>query len=70
MSKAKELREMSDEQLAFTLKEAQESMFRLRFQAATEKLDTPSQMKKTRRQIARIKTIQAERGLAKALASV
>jgi len=67
MNKAKELREMSDEQLAFTLKEAQESMFRIRFQAATEKLDTPSQMKRTRRQIARIKTIQSERALAKAL---
>lgn len=67
MNKAKELREMSDEQLAFNLKEAQESMFRLRFQAATEKLDTPSQMKRTRRLIARIKTIQSERALAKAL---
>ena len=67
MNKAKELREMIDEQLAFTLKEAQESMFRIRFQAATEKLDTPSQMKRTRRQIARIKTIQSERALAKAL---
>ncbi len=67
MNKAKELREMSDEQLAFSLKEAQESMFRLRFQAATEKLDTPSQMKRTRRLIARIKTIQSERALAKAL---
>ena len=67
MNKAKELREMSDEQLDFNLKEAQESMFRLRFQAATEKLDTPSQIKRTRRQIARIKTIQSERALAKAL---
>lgn len=67
MNKAKELREMNDEQLAFQLKEAQESMFRLRFQAATEKLDTPSQMKRTRRLIARIKTIQSERAIAKAL---
>ncbi|MCA9095980.1 MAG: 50S ribosomal protein L29 [Planctomycetaceae bacterium] len=67
MNTAKELREMNDEQLAFNLKEAQESMFRLRFQAATEKLDTPSQMKRTRRLIARIKTIQSERALAKAL---
>lgn len=67
MNKAKELREMNDEQLAFQLKEAQESMFRLRFQAATEKLDTPSQMKRTRRLIARIKTIQSERAITKAL---
>lgn len=67
MSKAKDLREMSDEQLAFTLKETQESLFRLRFQAATEKLDTPSQLRRTRREIARIKTIQSERALTKAL---
>lgn len=67
MNKADELREMSDEQLAFQLKEAQESLFRLRFQAASEKLDAPSQMKKTRRLIARIKTIQSERALTKAL---
>lgn len=67
MNKAKELREMNDDQLAFNLKEAQESMFRLRFQAATEKLDAPSQIRRTRRLIARIKTIQSERALAKAL---
>jgi large subunit ribosomal protein L29 len=64
MNKAKELREMNDDQLAFNLKEAQESMFRLRFQAATEKLDAPSQIRRTRRLIARIKTIQSERALA------
>lgn len=61
MNKAKDLREMSDEQLAFALKEAQESLFRLRFQAATEKLDAPSNLRRTRRDIARIKTIQGER---------
>ena len=62
MSKATELREMSDEQLEFTLKEAREELFHLRFQAATERLDAPSNLRRLRRQVARIKTIQSERG--------
>lgn len=64
MSKASELRESSDEQLQFSLKSTQEELFRLRFQAATEKLDTPSNLQKRRREVARIKTIQRERQLA------
>jgi large subunit ribosomal protein L29 len=61
MSKATELREMSDEQLEFSLKETQEQLFHLRFQAATERLDAPSNLRRLRRSIARIKTIQSER---------
>jgi len=61
MSKASELREMSDEQLTFSLKEARQELFRLRFQAATEKLDAPSNLRKLRREIARILTIQSQR---------
>ena len=66
MSKATEVREMSDDQLAFSLREAQESLFNLKFQASTEKLDAPSSLKKTRRQIARLHTIIHERERAKA----
>ena len=61
MTKATHLREMSSEQLQFSLDEAQKELFRLRFQAATEKLDAPSNLRKLRREIARIYTIQAER---------
>lgn len=63
MSKANEFREMSDEQLVFQLKESQQELFRLRFQAASEKLDAPSTLRRLRREIARIKTIQREREL-------
>lgn len=63
MAKASELREMSDEQIAFSLKETRQELFRLRFQAATEKLDAPSNLKKLRREIARILTIQRQREL-------
>lgn len=61
MSKAGELREMSDDQLKFALDETQQELFRLRFQSATEKLDAPSNLQKLRREIARIRTIQRER---------
>ena len=66
MTKANELREMSDEQLEFSLREAQESGFKLRVQSTTEKLDVPSSIQKTRREIARIKTVLRERELAAA----
>jgi large subunit ribosomal protein L29 len=61
MKKAEHLREMSDDQLLFTLRETEKELFRLRFQAATEKLDAPSNLRKLRREIARIKTIQHQR---------
>ena len=40
--KVSELRDMSDEQLALTLKETCENLFRLRLQSQTERLDAPS----------------------------
>lgn len=61
MSQATELREMNDEQLTALLKDSQKELFQLRFQATTEKLDAPSNVKKLRRKIARIQTIQNER---------
>jgi len=66
MSKASELREMNEEQLSFSLKEAQKDLFELRFQSATEKLDAPSRLKQYRREIARIKTLLREKQLASA----
>jgi len=66
MTKPSQLREMSDEQLTFTLREAEKELFRLRFQAATERLDAPSNLRKLRREIARIHTIQRQRALASA----
>lgn len=63
MSKPEELRGMSGEQLAITLRETAEHLFRLRFQAETERVEAPSEIQKARREIARIKTIQREREL-------
>jgi large subunit ribosomal protein L29 len=55
------INDMSDEHLALTLKDTTKHLFRLRLQAQTERLDAPSELRKQRRLIARIKTIQCER---------
>jgi len=44
--KATELREMSDEQLELTAVEAAETLFRLRLQSQTDRVDIPTQNKK------------------------
>jgi large subunit ribosomal protein L29 len=59
--KAKEIREKDDEALQHELVEKQKHLFHLRTQAVTEKLEDPTQIGKTRREIARIKTIAAQR---------
>jgi large subunit ribosomal protein L29 len=56
-----ELREMSDEQVTLTWKEASENLFRLRLQAQTERLDAPSELRRHRRMIAQCQTILNER---------
>jgi large subunit ribosomal protein L29 len=62
--KTEEYRGMSDEQLHLTLKDMTRNLFHLRFQSATERLETPSEIAKAKRVIARIKTIIRERELA------
>ena len=64
MTKASEYRQMSGEQLTHELRQLIEELFRLTVQAATERLDAPSNLRKLRRDIARIKTIQREQELA------
>ena len=61
MSKASSIRELSSEQLDHELRGAQESLFRLRLQAATERNDVPTNAKKLRRRIAQILTVRRER---------
>jgi large subunit ribosomal protein L29 len=70
MAKSDELRDMSDEQLGHTLRDAVEHLFKLRIQSQTEKLDAPSELRRNRRLVARIKTIQNQRaGKAAAVAA-
>jgi large subunit ribosomal protein L29 len=62
--KPAEYRSMSDEHLELTLKDVIKNLFHLRFQSATERLETPSEIRKAKKDVARIKTIQRERQLA------
>jgi large subunit ribosomal protein L29 len=57
----KEIREKDTEHLMHELIEARKHLFDLRTQAVTEKLEDPTQLLKTRRTVARIKTILRER---------
>lgn len=59
--KAKEIREKDDAALAHELADKQKHLYELRSQAVTEKLEDPSQITKTRKDIARLKTIQRQR---------
>lgn len=59
----KEFREKTTEALTHELTDRQKHLFDLRSQAVTEKLEDPSQLLKTRREIARMKTILRERQL-------
>ena len=65
--KATEIKAMSDEQLALSLKDTEKHLFQLRFQSATDRLETPSEIRKAKRDIARVRTEQRAREL-KALA--
>jgi large subunit ribosomal protein L29 len=59
--RTRELRELSDDELGRRLAETREELFNLRFQAATGGLDNTARLGLTKRDIARIMTIQAQR---------
>ena len=59
----KELKEKETGHLKHELLEQQKHLFELRSQAVTEKLEDPSQLKKSRKEIARMKTILRQREL-------
>lgn len=61
--KAKELREMSGEQLDVEKQQAVQALFRLRIRSQTDSQNTSSEMRRQRKLIARINTILREREL-------
>jgi large subunit ribosomal protein L29 len=63
--KIKEIKEKDSDALKHELVEAQKHLFDLRTQSVTEKLENPTLIGKTRKTIARIKTVLHERELAK-----
>jgi len=60
-AKTEDFRAKTDDQLTADLVELKREQFNLRFQAATSQLERPARIKEVRRDIARIKTLQAER---------
>jgi large subunit ribosomal protein L29 len=59
--KAKELRELTTEELLKKEDELRTELYNLRFQSAVGNLEKPSKIKEDRKTIARIKMIIAER---------
>ena len=59
--KVAEIRALSDEELALELERLERHLFDIRAQAVTEKLEDPSLLGKAKRDIARIKTVMAQR---------
>ena len=57
----KEIREKETEHLKHELEEKRKHLFDLRSQAVTEKLEDPSQLRKTRKEIAQMKTVLRQR---------
>ena len=56
----KELRQLSGPELAEKAKQLTQELFNLRFQLGTGRLENPMQIRKTKRTIARAKTLQRE----------
>ncbi len=61
--KAKEVRDLSVNELEVKLDELKEELFNLRFQLATGQLDNPMRISAVRKDIARVKTVMRERDL-------
>ncbi len=66
VSKAEEIRALDDATINKNIASLKQELFNLRFQSAVGKLENTAQIKKTRKQIARMKTVLTERKLAEA----
>jgi len=61
--KVEEIRVLSDEELAKQLEAAHEELFNLRFRLATKQLVNHREIRRVKKEIARLKTIIREREL-------
>jgi large subunit ribosomal protein L29 len=59
--KAKDLRDLTDEELEQRLAETRQELFNLRFQSATGALENSARVRLAKREIARILTVRHER---------
>ena len=61
--KARELRDMTDDELDHRLEESRRELFNLRFQLATGALENTARVAQAKRELARILTVRHEREL-------
>ena len=59
--RARQLRDLTDDELQGKLAETRQELFNLRFQAATGALENSARLRLAKREIARILTVQRER---------
>jgi len=69
LTRASELRDLTDEDLEHRLAERRQELFNLRFQSVTGALENSARLKITKREIARILTVVNEREAEKARAT-
>ena len=62
--KAKEIRNLSDQDLSQKLQDLKQELFNLRFQIAAGQLENPNAIGTVKKDIARVRTIQQERAIA------
>ena len=61
MTRARELRELSSDELQQKLADTRQELFNLRFQSATGALENSARLRLAKREIARILTVRNER---------
>jgi large subunit ribosomal protein L29 len=66
LTRASELRDLSDDELGDRLKDRRQELFNLRFQSVTGALENSARLKLAKREIARILTVVTEREATKA----
>ena len=67
--RARDLRDLTDDELEHRLADTRQELFNLRFQAATGALENSARLKLAKREIARILTVVNEREAEKARAT-
>jgi large subunit ribosomal protein L29 len=61
--KAEEMRELSDEELRGRVNELKEQIFRMRFKLSLGNTDVVKQLRESRKDLARVRTLMREREL-------
>lgn len=64
LPKIADIRDLSDQELSDQILEAKKTLFDLRFQKATRRLEKPHLFKHTRHRLAQLMTVERERQLA------